>query len=76
MLVLHFTFVNEPNNSARNTKLIEHHINNIILISSGLTHFVHDPNNILTYFQIVKTTLGYLHCRTGYGDVIKVKGLF
>ena len=58
-------------------KLIEHHINNIILISSGLTHLVHDPNNILTLFSDCENcfripTLPY----TGYVDVIKVKGLF
>ena len=52
----------EPNNSSRNVKLIEHHLNDKILLSSSchrFTHLGYDPENTVTYFQIVKNALDY-----------------
>ena len=52
----------EPNNSSRKAKLIEHHLNDKILLSSSCHRFKHlgyDPENTVTYFQIVKNALDY-----------------
>ena len=54
--------VKEPNNSSRNAKLIKHHLNDKILFSSSCPRFTHlgyDPENTVTYFQIVKNALDY-----------------
>ena len=54
--------VKEPNNSSRNAKLIEHHLNDKILLSSSCLRFTplgYDPENTVAYFQIVKNAIDY-----------------
>ena len=52
----------EPNNSSINAKLIEHNLNDKILLSSSyhrFTHLGYDLEDTVTYFQIVKNALDY-----------------
>ena len=54
--------VKEPNNPSKNVKLIEDHLNDKILLSSSchrFTHLGYDPENTVSYFQIVKNALEY-----------------
>ena len=52
----------DPNNSSRNVKLIEDHLNDKILLSSSchrFTHLGYDLESTVSYFQIVKNALEY-----------------